>query len=31
VLREALCPELHEKLLENRRIEVDRYRQQVTS
>ncbi len=31
VLREALGPELHEKLLENRRIEVDRYRQQVTN
>ncbi len=31
VLREALGPELHEKLLENKRIEVDRYRQQVTS
>ncbi len=31
VLRKALGPDLHEKLLENKRIEVDRYRQQVTS
>ncbi|MGI5819970.1 MAG: glutamine synthetase family protein [Armatimonadota bacterium] len=31
VLRRALGEELHEKLLENKRIEVDRYRLQVTS
>jgi len=31
VLRRALGDELHEKLLENKRIEVDRYRLQVTS
>ena len=31
VLREALGDELLEKLLENKRIEVDRYRQQVTN
>ncbi|MBD3293179.1 MAG: glutamine synthetase, partial [Armatimonadia bacterium] len=31
VLRRALGEELHDKLLENKRIEVDRYRLQVTS
>jgi len=31
ILREALGSELLDKLLENKRIEVDRYRQQVTS